>query len=350
DEMTAPSALPEIEAASRARVSASRTDTGRLTAEALTAEREVISLRSTSFVLAGVSASSVSLPVTSASAKIAVFSPTEVNLEVQLSSSTGDTLPLVRRTRTDFVDLEETSLSSSERTINPDGVVLMADQEELVPGTYTLNVRQSESSVDILVEENGGPELKVWFSDNGRDNSRPTTLYARLVDGTGTISGAKLNARLRDTLSRGLPMTETREPGVYAVAIDPSGLSGIAPFVVVAQGTTASGLSFLRHAQIDLMTGQPTAQIVGVYREFVTSTDIVVQINVNVTAPGRYYVRGNLLGPKGEPIAWAQDARELAPGWNILTLRFARDVINQSGLTSGFKLTNVELMNTTTIP
>jgi len=325
-----------------------RENTGRLTAEMLQQDRTATASRSTIFVMENVKAANVNLPITGERARIGIFSATDGNLDVQLADPTGGDIPLKPHAR-NLNEPDAFSKVTVGRGSATDGVLLITERPQMAPGLYTMNVRQAKSAVDIIVNDEGGPELNVWFADNGRDASTGTTIYAKLVDGTAKISGAQLNARVRGAKGKGIQFSET-EPGIYSATLDTSKLSGITTFIVEAKGHTTGGLQVLRHGSIELISGQANAKLIGVVKEEVNATDLTVDVKIKVSATGRYYLRGNLLGAHDEPIAWAQDAQELTAGEHTLTLHFAREVINQSGLSGGFKLSDLELMNTTEMP
>ncbi|MEW6729978.1 MAG: hypothetical protein AB1489_01455 [Acidobacteriota bacterium] len=341
-------AIPELEAARLTRESNTRSDTGRLTPEALKQAQEIVSSRSTFFVMENVKANTVTLPITSERAKIAVFSPTDGSLDIQLSDPQGNELPVVPHSRNSSVEQDEISKLVRGRGNPADGVLLISDRKQTIPGEYTLNVRQASSPIDIIVNDEGGLELNVWFSDNGLDNNQSTTLNAKLMDGEAIVTGAKVNARVRG-FDKKLAFTESA-PGLYSATIDTTKYDGMVNFIIEAKGNRASGSRFLRHGNIELITGQSHAKLLGIGKEQLTETDLTVDVQIQVTAAGRYYLRGNLLSSTDEPIAWAQDARELTPGRHTLTLHFARQVIEQSGQTAGFKVSDIELMNTTVVP
>jgi hypothetical protein len=296
-----------------------------------------------------VQANNLSLPITGERAKIAFFSASDNQLDVQVSDPTGNALPLAPQSLNNEISNEVSKVMAGRSNRPEDGVLLLSDRPLTTPGQYAVNVRQSKSPIDIIVNDEGGPELNLWLSDDGRDSSQSVTLYAKLADGQSNILGAQLKAKLRGAKDRSITLTEN-EPGIYSATLNTAKLSGISTFIVEAKGNTARGFQLLRHGSIDLISGQAHAQLLGIGKEELNDTDLVVEVKINVTAPGRYYVRGNLLGSNDEPIAWAQDAREFTAGPQTLTLRFARELINQSGISAGFKLADVELMNTTDMP
>jgi hypothetical protein len=341
--------IPEMEAERLSRVTINRDDTGRLTTEALVQEREPISTHSKLFVMESVKASSVKLPITGEQAKILFFSPSDGNLDVELIDPVGNYVNLVPHSRNKSGESEEFSNLVLGRGNPIDGVMLLADQKQMSPGIYMANVRQSKQPIDIIVNDEGGPELNLSMAENGFDSTIPVTIYARLDDSGSPISGAKLSAKVRGMDSKRFKFEETA-PGVYSVKINPSKLDKMTTFIVEASGNTAAGLQFLRHGSIEAITGKSNANLIGVWKEELNKENLVVEVKVQVSVQGRYYMRGNLLGPTDEPIAWAQDAQELSPGQHTMTLRFARELINQSGQNRGFKLTDVQLMNTSEMP
>ncbi len=355
EEMKAIKSIPAMEAERLAKEPAvNRTDTGRLTAEALKEEHEIFATISTHYVMEDIEAPNVvKLPITSERSRIAILSSADKSLDVKLSDPTGEPMSIEKHTRKGSVEMgdSDTPASESNRKSNDTGgVMLVSERERLLPGNYTLRVRRAKSPVAVMVNEQGGPELQMWLSENGLDSGATTTLYAKLVNGESLIRGATLSAKMRsEPKAKPLKMAEV-EPGTYAVSINQSKLKGTTTFIVAAEGLTGGGLKVLRHGSIDLITGESHAKLLGIGKEQLTDADLEVKVDLEVEAEGRYYLRGNLLGPNNEPIAWAQDASNLKPGRHTFTLRFAREIIKESGVSSNFKLTDVILMNTTAVP
>ncbi len=341
--------IPQLETERLAKeTSFNRTDTGRLTPEALNQESETIKTHSTIFVMEGVQSNSITLPITGDRAKIGVFSAQDGSLDIQLSDPSGGDIPVVPHSRDSQISSNEMSQVVMGRGGVKDGVLFITDRKQMTPGNYIVNVRQSNAPVDIIVNDEGGPELNVWLSNNGRDSKKGVTIYAELKDGESSMLNAQLVARVKGTDTK-ITLTETT-PGVYSTNFNTAKFEELQTLIIEAKGRTTQGLDLLRSGSIDVIAGKSNAKLLGVGQETLTDSDLVVEVNVKVTAPGRYYVRGNILGNAGEPIAWAQDAQELTAGNHTLTLKFAKEILNQSGFTSGFKLSGVELMNTTNMP
>ncbi|KAF0212133.1 MAG: hypothetical protein FD167_5325, partial [bacterium] len=160
-----------------------RTDTGRLTPEALNQESETIRTRSTMFVMEGVESNSITLPITGERAKIAVFSAQDGSLDIELSDPSGGDIPVAPHSRNSQIPSHEMSQVVMGRGGVKDGVLLVTDRKQMTPGNYIVNVRQSNAPIDIIVNDEGGPELNIWLSDNGRDSKKGVTIYAELKDG-----------------------------------------------------------------------------------------------------------------------------------------------------------------------
>lgn len=348
-EMDAPKSIPQLEAERIASQPLARTDTGLLTREALQQQRELITTNSSLFVMEGVTSGSVNLPITGTNAKIAVFSPTDGDLDVALADPRGRELPTEALGRTEQAEPGAFGKMIIGRGDPNEGTLLVAEGKDLSAGLYTVNVRKSKTPIDIIVNDEGGPVLSLWLADTNIDEKGSVKLFAKIIDGERNISGAQLNARVKGQKGARVELKET-EPGIYSAAIKARAVTGMNTLIVEAKGNTTKGLQFMRHGSIDVVAGKSNAKLVGIGQEQMTETDLSVEVKISVTAPGRYYVRGNLLGSSDEPIAWAQDAAELGVGTHTLKLRFAREAIKQSGLSSGFKLSDVELMNTTNMP
>ncbi|MBL8148701.1 MAG: hypothetical protein JNN15_02110 [Blastocatellia bacterium] len=340
--------IPELEAERLAKQPIDRTDTGRLTKETLVKETEIVTTRSSFYVLEQVEASSVTLPVTSEKAKIAVLSETDASLDVAITDPNGSDLKVNPYSKNESISDNEMSKLVNGR--GRKGVMFINEKQKMLPGNYLLNVKQGSGTIDILVNDEGGPVMTVWTSENGVDKDQPITVYARLSDDAGYVTGAQLKIKIKgDKGKKRVQMFES-EPGLYSAKVNTSKLDTITTFIVEANGHTKSGLQLARTGSIEVISGKSNARLLGVVKEELTATDLNVEVSVEVSATGRYYLKGNLLTSNGEPIAWAQDAKELSPGSHILTLHFAKELINQSGEKAGFKLSDVELMNTTEMP
>jgi hypothetical protein len=311
-----------------------RTDTGALTAEMAAAARGAVTTRSKNFVLEGVPAGRVKLALAGEGARVAVFSSTDTALDARLVSPAGAEVSLAPFSRNDLVEPGATSKIVEGR--NGDGLLLVSREDRLAPGVYTLEV---SSKVDVVVRDENGPELVLSAPETGFDRRRPVTIQARFVP------GARVVASVRGAKGRAFRLAET-EPGLYQATIPATKLGAMADFVVEARGTTASGLKVVRHGTIGTHTGDAHADLVAAAPAVWTDTDLTYEVEVAVEAAGRYYVRGNLVGPGGEPIAWAQEARDLAPGRHTLTLRFARELVTRPDA----RLSDVFLMNVTEAP
>lgn len=342
-------AIPQLETERVAKeVSLDRTDTGRLTPEALAQELEMTKTRSSMFVMEGVKSNNVNLPITGERARIGVFSAQDGNLDIVLSDPQGQDVPVLPHTRNSQIPSHEMSQVVMGRGGVKDGVLLVTDRKQMTPGNYEIAIKESKAPFDVIVNDVGGPELNLWLSDNGRESKKGVTVFAEIKEGDKSLFGAQLVAKVKGSETK-VSFIETT-PGVYSADINSSKFEGIQTLVIEAKGKTTQGLELLRSGSIDVISGKSNAKIVGIGQETLTGSDLVVEVNVKVTAAGRYYVKGNLLGNADEPIAWAQDAKELTPGNHTLTLKFAKDIINNSGFTGGFKLSGVELMNTTNMP
>src|SRR5262249_16853421 len=163
------------------------------------------------------------LPVTSERAKISFFSPTDGELDVQLVDPSGNDLSVVPHVRNSSAGSDIFSNITIGRGNLQDGVLLTSDKDKIVPGLYLANIRQSKTPVDIIVNDEGGPEMNVWLGENGIDNSQPITLFAKIIDtdGKSMISGAQLSAKMRGSKGKGIDLFEN-EPDIYSAKIEAS--------------------------------------------------------------------------------------------------------------------------------
>jgi hypothetical protein len=342
-----PRSIPALEAERTQTGTSKRGDTGRLTREALAQQQAAVSTRSSIFTIENVTAARIDLPITGSRARIAVASNVDRDLDVRLDGPAGVELSTTAFGRTGPAEEGGQDKVVPGRGDAGRGALVVTDERAIAPGTYSLTIRRSTSPVHVYVNDAGGPELILRLSETACDDRQPVTLHAELRDARGPLTGARMTAGIGTDVP--LPLVEGA-PGSYSVSIVPSdlGLSGIVRFSVRAEGTTREGLRLVRDGDVDLIVGRARAEVLETGRQELTETDLVVPVRIRVSTPGRFHARANLLGPGGEPIAWAQDARDLPTGEHTLTLRFDRSLAGEYG--SGVTLSNLRVVDATTMP
>lgn len=343
----APRPIPELEAERLAATeNLGRDDCGRLSAEDLAHDRTPIETHSRNFVLEGMTTRRVELPIAGAQARVAVFSATDGQLDATLADPNGNEIALKPYSRAGEEDHTAMSRVQDGRGSATDGVVLVNDYEIAQPGLYALDLRGATAPVDIIVKDASGPDLVLWFEKQSYDARRPVTLKARVVDNGRALEGVRLVARVRGERARTWRFDET-EPGVYTATMRPGALRGMPILQVEAKGATEAGIQFQRNGSIGTIVDDANAVLLTARRGGGNDSDLTVEVDVDVTAAGRYYLRANLVGSGDTPIAWAQDARDLQAGRHTLTLRFDRRLAASTG---DLAITDLTLLNVTKAP
>jgi hypothetical protein len=95
----------------------------------------------------------------------------------------------------------------------------------------------------------------------------------------------------------------------------------------------------------------PDAQLTGGYRDRLADGGLTVDAEVAVRNAGRFHVEATLYDRDGQrPIAWAQEARELAPGRHWMPLRFFGRVLRERAIDGPYVLRFVALSTVTQMP
>jgi hypothetical protein len=95
----------------------------------------------------------------------------------------------------------------------------------------------------------------------------------------------------------------------------------------------------------------PDAQLTGNYRDRVEDGSLVVEAELDVRNPGRFHLEGTLYDSgAANPIAWSQDAAELAPGRQWLRLSFFGRILHERGIDGPYLLRFLALSTATTMP
>jgi hypothetical protein len=95
----------------------------------------------------------------------------------------------------------------------------------------------------------------------------------------------------------------------------------------------------------------PDAQLTGSYRDGLAEGGLTIEAEVEVREPGRFHLEATLYDREGErPVAWAQDARELASGRHWMPLRFFGRVLHERAIDGPYILRFVALSTVTQMP
>jgi hypothetical protein len=176
--------------------------------------------------------------------------------------------------------------------------------------------RTAADSIHATVENAEGQTIgEVVYRDDGSDGD--------VIAGDGLYT-----ARL--TVENGLP-EET------------------ASYLVKVRATTFDQQE--RLAAGGFLYSRPDAQLTGTYRDSPEGGDLAIDAEVDVRSSGRFHLEATLYSADGQvPIAWAQQATELASGRHWLRLRFHGLVMHERQLDGPYLLRYAALTTATQMP
>lgn len=97
------------------------------------------------------------------------------------------------------------------------------------------------------------------------------------------------------------------------------------------------------HTQFNLMATD--ARVTGPYRMAVENGNLVAYVGITADRPSRQHLKGELWGPKGEPLSYAWVRNDETPaGTSTMKLVFYGKVIRDSGVDGPYHLRNLLLM------
>jgi hypothetical protein len=194
-----------------------------------------------------------------------------------------------------------------------------------VAANYRVDVEVPEDAAGVTVvaaEPDSGITLSTWAAPLSRQPHQPVTLHAELRDGATAIAGAIVTARLASPGGKAfdsIPLADQGN-GVYEATLAdlPANVPGAWQVRFEAEGVTASGVSFARTGFGELMAERGAARIREVRAE-------VVGGSLRVTAPALVHIEGSyrfdvLVAANGASLAWAEGARRLGRGPEVLSI------------------------------
>lgn len=341
-QINAPVSIPALEAKAPKR--SVRGNTGRLTAEEFKKAHEAVRTHSTRYVLNDVTDANLSIPVTSTSAVIGVFS--QDGTSVELRSPNGSVMAL-QAVEPDFGDVN----SRAARKANVGKFVATPLQSITEAGTYTLK-NGGKAPITVAVNDNNDLVMNAWLSSNSVIEGSDVELRVKIQQGDSLEAAESIEARLYDQdstddkeLSK-VKLVQDKD-GTYLATINTKGLGHFTNIVIDASGVTKSSLVYRRTGMVELIAGKCNGSIDGVLNEKLTKTDLEIYVGVVAKAEGRYYIHANLVTEDGEPIAWAQDARELRRGVDTFVLQFDRSLLPEG---KKFVVRDLELTDVSEMP
>lgn len=229
-------------------------------------------------------------------------------------------------------------------------------------GLYTVKVGELAAKVGVALEARL-PQSKITMkllpSVLQHLHGNDATFEAAIEEGGTPVTGATLTARLVDPdLKDGAPVVfKEISPGRYRASVaslfHETDRSGAYLVDVRAEGTTPSGLKFLRHGRNGFHFGVPTARIasVGDPRAVMNAQGLVeafeVDVAVESSATDRFEISGTLAANAADgaehAVAMAHYGNVLDAGLHHVTLRFDAGHARLTRLEGTYVLRNLKL-------
>lgn len=206
------------------------------------------------------------------------------------------------------------------------------------------------------------PTLTVFPEQIAFESPDPILLYAYLSIGDERVAArAIVGSIMTESLQPLVDLTYGDEGGAGdAVAADrvytalfqpePGQMSALSESFLVRVSAFPEEGEEIR-AATSFQYSNPDAQLTGSYRDRLEDGSLVVEAEIEVRNPGRFHLEGTLYGTDGrEPIVWAQDAADLAPGRHWLRLTFFGRILNQRAIDGPYLLRFLALSTATQMP
>jgi hypothetical protein len=182
----------------------------------------------------------------------------------------------------------------------------------------------------------------------------PIVLDARLTEGGRPVAAEALRAEVRTIGGALLARLTFHDDGtqgdaqagdlLFTAAFQPAADRAEAfthgTFVMVEARTLEGEL---RVATTGFMYSMPNAHLTGRYRDSIEDGHLVIAAEVAVTEAGRLHLEATLAAADGKPIAWAQNALELAEGTGWIPLTFWGLILHERGVDGPYVLRTVAL-------
>jgi hypothetical protein len=121
-----------------------------------------------------------------------------------------------------------------------------------------------------------------------------------------------------------------------------------ASYLVRVHAVTADGED--RLGATGFLYSRPDAQLTGHYADSMVDGSLQIDAEVAVQAAGRFHLEATLYGQDGQPLAWAQNAQQFAPGIHHLPLSFYGLILREKAMDGPYVLRYVALSTATTMP
>lgn len=188
-------------------------------------------------------------------------------------------------------------------------------------------------------------ELFVAVTGLERGRTAGTTVTGEVLDSQGNFvravtyrdDGRGVDERAHDgTFSARFRMPESAAPELAE------------SFLVKVRATKPDGEVLL--ASGGFLYADPHARLTGDVSHGVRDGDLVLSVEVEVERPGRYHLAGTLTDMQGEPVAWAQTARQLEAGTHRLELPYYGLIFHDRGVAGPFRIASLGLSNVSAMP
>ncbi len=223
-------------------------------------------------------------------------------------------------------------------------------------------LRDREVSPITAAGEGGAePTLTVFPEQVSFQSPEPVRLFAYLSASGERLPAGEITAEVLDQNLQPLASLVYRDDGeegdatagdrLYSALFQPGDLLGdrlSASFMVRVRATTAGGER--RDATTGFLYGSPDAVLSGRFRDSLDGGDLLIGAEVEVRAAGRFHLEASLYAPDGRPLAWAQNAAELSPGRQWISLRYYGLILHEQGIDGPYRLRFAALSTTTRMP
>lgn len=212
-----------------------------------------------------------------------------------------------------------------------------------------------------LGPEGRDPTLVTYPARAGFEAPSPVILYAYLVEDERKVDARTIRGEVRNQDGQVLAALAFRDDGEDgdAEANDLVFTARLAPPRAQARAFKGAQLVEVRAEPLNggervAVTGFlysiPLAHLTGRYRDDLTEGHLRIAAEVTVDEPGRFHLEATLAAPDGTPLAWAQNALELAPGTAWIPLTYWGLILRERGVDGPYVLRSVALSTTGEMP
>jgi hypothetical protein len=204
------------------------------------------------------------------------------------------------------------------------------------------------------------PTLTVFPAQTGFEAPDPVPLYASLSIRERLVGAREIRATIvTDTLAPvgtieyvddGTGADAEAGDGVYSALFQPPAGDALATsYLAQVRALTTDGEE--RFGATSFLYSRPHAQLTGTFRDALVDGSLTVDVELDVSTPGRFHVEATLYDRDGaQALVWAQAAARLDPGRHWLRLPFYGLALREHGVDGPYLLRYVALSTTTAMP